>query len=130
MNVCSVPFLLLCGLAALAFHRIRDRRIRQAFLGALNLAFVASFVPNWSSAVALAGFVLGTFVAVRIVRAHPPFWVVASIVAGCVGVFLAVKKYAFLEPVLPTSFWQHPLELVGLSYMLFKFIHVLVDESQ
>ena len=50
----------------------------------------------------------------------------ALVVAG----FAVLKKYTFLEPVLPEPIWQHSLELVGISYMLFKFIHVFVDQAQ
>ena len=44
--------------------------------------------------------------------------------------FAVLKHYAFLEWVLPENLWKHPIELVGVSYMLFKFIHVLVDGWQ
>jgi MBOAT, membrane-bound O-acyltransferase family len=36
----------------------------------------------------------------------------------------------FSAALLPIGLWEPPIELIGLSYMLFKFIHVLVDQWQ
>lgn len=44
--------------------------------------------------------------------------------------FLLAKKYSFLEGFVPEKIWNHKVVIIGLSFMLFKFIHVLVDAWQ
>jgi D-alanyl-lipoteichoic acid acyltransferase DltB (MBOAT superfamily) len=130
MTICSLAFLALCGIAAIVFHLLPVRRPRHWFLAILNLAFLATFMPNRSSWACLMAFVVGTYVVLALVRAWPSGRLVFLGIATTVAVFLVLKKYSFLQNFLPTNFWQHPLALVGLSYMLFKFIHVLVDTWQ
>ena len=130
MNVCSIPFLLACALAAIIFHLLPGKLIRQVFLSLLNVAFLVQFIPNRSTWVLCVLFIGGTYALVRLVKAKPSGYIVGIAIAGIIGVFLVAKKYTFLHGILPTSIWERSIELVGLSYMLFKFIHVLVDEWQ
>ena len=48
--------------------------------------------------------------------------------------FAYVKNYGFLEPLLPRNLLPEILipqvQVIGLSYMLFKFIHMAVDQNQ
>jgi D-alanyl-lipoteichoic acid acyltransferase DltB (MBOAT superfamily) len=41
-----------------------------------------------------------------------------------------VKKYVILRPILPAAVWAFPIETLGLSYLLFRQIHFLVDVLQ
>ena len=60
--------------------------------------------------------------------------VVAAAIGLALLVYLYPKRYDFLSTWVPVPIdWDldvHPIELVGLSYMLFKLIHMLVDEWQ
>ena len=46
------------------------------------------------------------------------------------AVFLVLKRYEFLKLLLPVSLLSHTLTVVGISYMLFRQIHVAVDAMQ
>ena len=43
-----------------------------------------------------------------------------------VAAFIVLKKYEFL----PRSWLEHPISIIGLSYMLFRQIHFVVDVVQ
>jgi D-alanyl-lipoteichoic acid acyltransferase DltB (MBOAT superfamily) len=130
MNTCSLGFLLCCSVAALAFHTFHSRTARRIFLTLVNLACLGSFLPNPGSWVGVGCFVLVTYAALRQVRRRPSGTFVALSIVVVLAAFLVVKKYSFLDGLLPASVLRHAVVIVGLSYMLFKFIHMLVDEWQ
>ena len=47
-----------------------------------------------------------------------------------VAAFLVLKKYEIIRPLIPASLWDLKVETIGLSYLLFRQIHFLVDVSQ
>jgi D-alanyl-lipoteichoic acid acyltransferase DltB (MBOAT superfamily) len=130
MNVCSMPFLACCIVVVVLFQSIAQRGRRRLFLGLVNLAFLATLVPNGRSWVSFALLIGGSYLVLLTVRARPSRTAVLAIVAIAVTLFVFVKQYTFVSLVLPPRMLNHGVELVGLSYMLFKFIHVLVDLSQ
>ncbi len=130
MNICSLEFFLGCCLAPILFHLLPGKLPRQLFLSALNLAFLWTFVPNRSSWICFALFIGGTYVILWLIRRRPSGIVVFMSIAGVLAVFLLVKKYTFLQAIVPNKLWDHFIVMIGLSYMLFKFIHVLVDSWQ
>lgn len=77
---------------------------------------------------------LGTYASLRLVRATHHGAVVAAAIGLVLLVFLYLKRYGFFSSWVPVPMdWDlevHPIELVGLSYILFKLIHMLVDEWQ
>lgn len=129
MNVASLPFLLLV-LGASAFFFFLRAPLRRVLLAALNAAFLASLIPNAATAVALAVFLLSGWVVARAVAARARRFVVPIYLLALVAVFLVLKKYTFLGALLPPPALAHPIAIVGLSYMLFRQIHFVVDAAQ
>jgi alginate O-acetyltransferase complex protein AlgI len=130
MNLFSLPFLLGCAVVSAVYQLLPWKGGRQLLLSAVNLAFLASLVPNAATWVGGIAFLGVTFAVLCIVRDRPSGWVVLATIGALVAAFLYLKRYPFLERLLPAHLWQHPVELVGLSYMLFKAIHMLVDQWQ
>ena len=62
--------------------------------------------------------------------AYPAGWLLAAYLGLLLVAFVWLKKYAFLAWLLPTPLFDHPLSIIGLSYILFRQIHVLVDAAQ
>ena len=111
-------------------HLLRGSALRRILLGGANLAFLAFVVPNKRSAACLALFIVGTYAALWLLRKRPSrFLVVASIVL-VVSVFLFLKRYTFLELMLPERAWYSVPVVIGISYMLFRFIHMVIDQWQ
>jgi D-alanyl-lipoteichoic acid acyltransferase DltB (MBOAT superfamily) len=130
VSLCSPYFLVLACFLAGFFSLSPTRRQRQILLSAVNFAFLVLLVPNPQSWVGFAAFLGGTYGLLKLERARPSPALVALGITVFVFLFVCVKRYAFIEWLLPDDWPLRDVELVGLSYMLFKFIHVLVDESQ
>ena len=130
MNVCSPEFFLGCCLAPILFHLLPGKLPRQLFLSALNLAFLSTFISSRRSWVSFALFIAGTYFILWLIRRRPSGLLMFLSIIGVLAAFVLVKKYTFLEPLVPERIWDHHIEMIGLSYMLFRFIHVLVDTWQ
>jgi alginate O-acetyltransferase complex protein AlgI len=130
MNICSPEFFLACCFVPLLFHLVPGKLPRQLLLSALNLAFLCTFITNRSTWAGFALFIIGTYIILWLVRKRPSGLLVLVSIVGILAAFLIVKKYTFLEGLLPRTIWNHKVFLIGISYMLFKFIHVLVDTWQ
>ncbi len=130
MATCSVSFLAFCATLALLFPMVRGARPRQAVLLAANLFILATVVQSKRSAAGLAGFVVATYFALLLVRARPSRWTVPAVVTAAIAAFLILKRYSFLEGMVPGTMWNRIPEVVGISYMLFRFIHMAIDLSQ
>jgi D-alanyl-lipoteichoic acid acyltransferase DltB (MBOAT superfamily) len=92
----------------------------------------AAFLWSWldaPSAAALVGLLAWGYGAATLARRGVRH-VVPVAVAVLVTAFLVLKRYEILSTVLPTRLLHHELVIVGLSYVLFRQIQVLVDASQ
>ena len=130
MEVASFVFLIFLALLAVVFQLVPGKAPRQGLLVLANAAFLFPFVNNWQSWAGLAVFVLSGFLMVRLAQARLRGLGLALFIGGLVAAFLYIKGYAFLSLALPDRLLDHPIALIGISYMLFKLIHVLVDGWQ
>ena len=134
MNLGSLQFLIACAFAAVVFQSIPWAGPRRFFFTLCNAAFLFTLVPNLVSWYCLAGFLVGTYALVKLAGIMPSRWVVALGLVVVLGAFVVLKQYAFAMWFLPAALvWDQELiivEVVGLSYVLFKFIHVFVDQAQ
>lgn len=134
MSVCSLAFLFFCIAVVGVVHLAPGRLPRQLLLACANVLFLALLVPNQRSAAFFAVVLGGSYVALLLVRTVPHRAVVAAAIGLVFFVFLYLKRYDYFATWIPVPFdWNltvHPVELVGLTYMLFKLIHMFVDQSE
>ena len=134
MAVCSIGFLVLCIAIVIVFHLVPNKRLRQILVAATSAAFLSMQVPNQRSWIIFAAVLAGTYLSLVLVRASRHGAVVGASIGLTVLLFLYLKRYEFFASWVPIpmdfDLILHPVELVGLSYMLFKLIHMLVDEWQ
>ncbi len=134
MEICSIGFLLAVVGIVVVFHLLPYARLRRLFLGVVNGLFLVPLVPNLQSWVWFVAFLGGTYGALRRACARPGRGTVWTTIVVVVALFTYVKRYSFIPSIVPVELWwtawSEPLVVVGLSYMLFKFIHMLVDEWQ
>ena len=135
MNVCSFWMLLVIGIATVVFHLAPSQRLRRFVLICLNLEFFSYFVDNVQSCVFLAAFLLGAYGMLRLLKSRPSRARLLGCLAMLVLAFVYLKRYEFLDYLLPMaelrpSCTLKGVELVGLSYILFKAIHMAVDQWQ
>ncbi len=151
-NVSGVEFIAAVLLAAAVFfwlpgHPVlRVARVRQTFWACGNLFVLWLVLPNPASLAALVLFLGSGYVMVRVLQKWPSGWLLSSYVALLVAAFLVLKQYPVLEWLLPHALMsspmrilgipirdgvlQHVVRITGLSYMLFRQIHVLVNAAQ
>src|SRR5580704_1997007 len=134
MEICSIEYLLACGALVIVFQLLPLASLRRVFLGIVNCVFLLPFLHGLQICVWFAVFFFGTYAALVLVRARPRGLFVWTAIVTVVAFFAYVRKYSFIPLLVPVELWwkawAEPMAFVGLSYMLFKFIHMLVDEWQ
>ena len=132
MTICSLGFLLFCGGLGLVVQLVPGKWLRQLVLAGASAAFLASLVPDQRSWICFGVFLSVTYAALVLVRAWPRGGIATLGIALAVLLYLYLKRYALVAEFVPIPFELdlevHPVEVVGLSYMTFKFIHMLVDQ--
>ena len=121
----GVGFLALTtGLALFAWSRYS-----AAFVHALALAGIV-MVLSWLSPrdlLALIAFQIIPFVAVRWIwgkKDGAPTGLVAAVIGAQVLLFLVFKQYAWFDLL---GVWGLPVAVIGISYILFRQIHLLIE---
>jgi alginate O-acetyltransferase complex protein AlgI len=134
MAICSLGFLFFCAAAVIVFQLAPGKLLRQILLAATSAIFLASLVPDARSWRWFAFTLATTYGALVLVRARKRGTIVAAAIGFSLLLFLYLKRYSLLADFVPIpSEWDirlHAVEVVGLSYMIFKFIHMLVDQWQ
>jgi alginate O-acetyltransferase complex protein AlgI len=134
MAVCSLGFLFFCGAVVIVFHLAPGRRLRQLILAGSSAFFLYPLVPDVRSWIWFAVVLVGSFLGLVAVRAWGRGGLVATIIGLSILLYLYLKRYTLLSSFIPFPLaWDlriHPVELIGLSYMSFKFIHMVVDQWQ
>jgi D-alanyl-lipoteichoic acid acyltransferase DltB (MBOAT superfamily) len=124
MIVPSPQFLLFALVGAVLFNLNGRPAWHRAVLLAVNLLFIASFSSDPMAFVPFAGFLALGYGAYRATRngARPHLFVALLILV--LLVFFWLKRYTFIPS---GSFLPFPYLLVGLSYVFFRVMHVIID---
>lgn len=124
MNLFSPEFLVFLVVQHVVWCLLPGPRKRLGILAG-SLFFLWRLMPDPGDWLVLGGFLTLTWIALQIPRRL--FWGWIGVV---VALFVYLKKYTFLNLFLPWEVFDHPWAVAGLSYMLFKWIHVLVDRRE
>jgi D-alanyl-lipoteichoic acid acyltransferase DltB (MBOAT superfamily) len=123
MTVPSLSFIAFALVAAFLFNASRRLPWRQAVLLGANALFLVSFVNDWHALVPYAGFIaLGAVgVELRHRGVKHVSWVLPVLV---ITVFAWLKHYVFVPKILwmPSGYL-----LVGLSFVFFRVLHLVID---
>lgn len=126
MSVASIEFLFAVLILSAVFFALRPAGVRRAVLAACNLGFLITFLPNVESAIALVVFLLTGYAAAILLQRRWSRFAFAGYLITLLFAFIVLKKYEFL----PLQWLTHPISIIGLSYMLFRQIHFVVDVVQ
>lgn len=124
MQFVSVEFLAFVALSLGAFHLAPSLSARRTVLLASNVVFAAFLASSPRRMVPMALFLAGSFFLVRLVRARRERGVLTLVLVATIGTFVVMKQY------VPTSLfptWQEPYSVIGLSYVLFRVLHLAID---
>jgi len=145
-NVAGIEFIVAVLVAGAMFFHLRATVLRQGLWAAANLLVLWLVLPNAASWIALAIFIGSGYVMAQILRTRPSQWLLPSYLVLLIAAFLVLRQYPIFDLVLPHALaqsstlilgipirdgvLQHVVRIMGVSYMLFRQIHVLVDASQ
>jgi alginate O-acetyltransferase complex protein AlgI len=130
MSVSSPEFLLLLFLASSVFFLLPGAAVRRFFFAACSIGFLSTYVPNAQSWIVLLGFLLSGYACGLLLRARPSRILFSAYLILLIVGFATLKRYSFLEYFVATDRLKLGIEVVGLSYMLFRQIQFLVDAVQ
>ena len=127
MIVPSIPFLGFAAVAALAFNLGAPAWWGRTVLLVVNVVFLASFSRDPVALAPFVGFLALGFVAQRATRqgALPPLFL--ALVGVILIAFFWLKRYSFIPS---STFLPFPYVLVGLSYVFFRVMHLVIDSHQ
>lgn len=126
MNVPSWQFLVFALAGSVIFNALPWRAARDAIWFALNLAFIWSFTNAVGPLLPLAGFLALGYTGMVAARTRRQRVGTIAIILVLV-VFIWLKRYSFIPSVilLPPGYLA-----VGLSYIFFRVMHLVVDAGQ
>jgi D-alanyl-lipoteichoic acid acyltransferase DltB (MBOAT superfamily) len=127
MAFTSPIFLIFVLLVVLLMSATRSTRLRSWLLLLANAVFLGSHVNHPLQLLPFLAFVAVGYVSIEVLRrsrSTPLLWAGIAVV---VASFVWLKKYAFVPSPL-----ELPLvyTVVGLSYVLFRIVHLMIDAKQ
>ncbi len=127
MIVPSLPFLGFAAAAALLFNLGAAAWWRKAVLLAVNVVFLASFSHDPSAFLPFAGFLALGFATQRWTREGSAPRLFVALLVVTLTAFFWLKRYSFIPSA---TFLPFPYVLVGLSYVFFRVVHLIIDSHQ
>jgi len=124
MVVPSLQFLLFAAVAACLFNVWNNSIWRAVVLLGANLAFLATFVRHPAELIPYAGFLAGGYLLIAWLQRGAPRLVSPIAIGLVLAAFFWLKKYTFLPSAL---FLTYPYLVVGLSYVFFRVLHLVID---
>ena len=114
------------SIAAILCLGILEGRARQFAFLALNCWFVFSLFAGTTGAISSIAFVLLGFVLVSLIRRSPDAGLPLAVVVFT-AVFVYMRDYDFLRWILPPDLMTNAFATIGLSFLLFKILHLMID---
>lgn len=124
MSLTSPTFFAFLAATIVAFHLSASVPYRRFVLGTANAVFIGSYLSEIREVVPLLTFLLLGYACVVIVHLRRSDVVLGLGVVAVLVTFIFLKRFSFFEPLGRLPF---PYLLVGLSYILFRILHVMID---
>jgi len=125
ISVLSTEFLATALVAIVALGTIRGPLRNLSFL-CINLSFLWFILLGPAGTISTLAFLLFGYALVRLVASGRGLGLGVAI-SAYVAVFMYMRNYEFLELLLPESLLLQSLATVGLSFLLFKIVHVMIE---
>jgi len=120
----SINFLMFGAAVALLWNLSRALAWRRFILLAASLVFLY-FCTRGESLLPFVGFLVLGYLGLKIIQAAPGR-LTTLLVSITLLVFVWLKRYTFLPP---QTFLRFPYAVLGLSYILFRVLHLFEDTS-
>ena len=125
MSFTSPIFFLFLFLTVVVFHLSANTSYRKSVLAVANLVFIASYATAWFQLVPLVAFLVLGYLLVRLAHNLRTEAAMAVALVFVLAVYVFLKQFFFLHSYsLPFVY-----TVIGLSYILFRIVHLIVDVS-
>ena len=124
MSISSIGFLAFAAAAVVFFNLGGSAEYRKIILGTFNAAFIAGFAGSMEGLLPLLAFLALGYIFILIIQSGRGSGLLPVFIAVIVATFIYLKKYTVIDFTPGLSF---PYVMVGLSYILFRIIHLMVD---
>lgn len=114
------------SLAAVVSMAVLRGVARQAAFLAVNIIFVWGLVLGTQGALSTLAFCLLGYALTRVILWRPR-WGFPLSLAVYVALFVYMRNYDFLRWILPAGALMQVLATVGLSFLFFKVVHVMIE---
>jgi alginate O-acetyltransferase complex protein AlgI len=123
LGIASLQFLGYALVVVLVFNLGRSGAWRQFVLLAGSIVFLGFFSRQAAAFAPLAAFLLFGFISLRLMQGGATRLFVPLVIIA-IGAFMWLKQYAFIPPSL---FLRASYVTLGLSYILFRVLHLIID---
>jgi alginate O-acetyltransferase complex protein AlgI len=127
VNVPSLQFLAFALIGALAFNLWSAPLWGRLVLLALNIAFFCTFLHGPVMAIPYAGFLALGYLGIVLLQRRPWTGLLAVFVTLLLLGFFILKRYSFVPTTIDLPF---AYTTVGLSYVFFRVLHLVIDAGQ
>jgi D-alanyl-lipoteichoic acid acyltransferase DltB (MBOAT superfamily) len=124
-SLLSVEFLATSFAAVLLLGWLRGSARSLSFLG-LNLVFLWFVVLGPTGTISTLAFLLLGYGLTRAVQSKPKFGLHIAITIYAT-IFIYMRRYGLLDYFLPEILLTQVLATIGLSFLFFKVLHVLIE---
>lgn len=124
MEITSVGFVGFVAGVVIAFHLIPSQAYRLSILTIANIVFIATYIGELQQIVPLLAFLFLTYLTIELVRRHRSGITAVIGISLVLVTYVYLKKFAFLGDIYTLKF---PYLVVGLSYILFRVLHLIID---
>lgn len=124
----SFEFLFLALAAVISLRFATHPKTKLWVLSGVSAVFFSSFFTSIQAASPLLGMIFLGYAALHIVARFRRPALLGIFIFIIVFAFIWLKQYSFIAFLLPT--YTTPIVTVGLSYILFRILHLLIDIAQ
>jgi len=126
MGTASFEFLLFALLTVVVFNLNGNIKWRQFTLLIANVVFLSFCSGHAAVWVPFAGFLAFGFAGLRLMQNRSGRAALIPVLIAGIGAFVWLKKYTFV----PASLLLHsPYTTLGLSYVFFRVLHLIIDAA-
>jgi D-alanyl-lipoteichoic acid acyltransferase DltB (MBOAT superfamily) len=132
MEITSLSFAIFVTGVVLLFHLVPSRAYKSSILTVANIIFIMTYIDNLRDVLPLFAFLLLGYITIGSIRRY------RSNISAFIGISVVVTTYIYLKkisflhniyfPFLHNIYTvQFPYLVVGLSYILFRILHLIID---
>jgi alginate O-acetyltransferase complex protein AlgI len=127
MSLISLNFIFFAIVTVLLYQLWANSKYRELLLFAASALFIASYADNVVRLLPLLTFLLIGYVFIELVRLRKLGSLFVAAIVITLIVYIVLKQYSFVRNyiALPFSYLT-----IGLSYILFRILHIIIDTRE